>query len=145
MPASYKLISQRKAQEDLTFLKIYSYSETSWNGHICFFFLIFPIPTLNWNKIGLEMARDRKIGVAMDFSKGSKLALSWAVENLLDNGDTLYVIHVKPPQSDETRNLMWSTTGSRECLFPVISLVNIIPLLQFSLNNPKFVSFTHLK
>ncbi|KAK4764485.1 hypothetical protein SAY87_013923 [Trapa incisa] len=58
------------------------------------------------------MTRDRKIGVAMDFSKGSKLALKWAVDNLLENGDTLYAIHVKPPQGDETRNIMWFTTGS---------------------------------
>ncbi|GLT37690.1 hypothetical protein SLA2020_119930 [Shorea laevis] len=58
------------------------------------------------------MSRDRAIGVAVDFSKGSKIALKWAVDNLLDKGDTLYLIHVKPSQGDEGRNLLWATSGS---------------------------------
>ncbi|XP_042957895.1 universal stress protein PHOS32-like [Carya illinoinensis] len=58
------------------------------------------------------MAKDRNIAVALDFSKGSKLALKWAIDNLLDKGDTLYVINVKHSQGDESRNLLWSTSGS---------------------------------
>lgn len=64
------------------------------------------------------MAKDRNIGVALDFSKGSKVAMKWAVDNLLQEGDTFYVIHViKNTQENESRNLLWSTTGSRTCVY----------------------------
>ncbi|XP_047332156.1 universal stress protein PHOS32-like [Impatiens glandulifera] len=55
---------------------------------------------------------NRKIGVAMDFSAGSKNALNWALENILRKDDTLFIIHIHQSEANESRNQLWSSTGS---------------------------------
>lgn len=60
------------------------------------------------------MSGAKKIGVAMDFSKTSKKALDWTIDNLLKKGDTLVVIHVMSSKHvDESKHSSWIKTGSR--------------------------------
>ncbi|XP_058739696.1 universal stress protein PHOS32-like [Vicia villosa] len=58
------------------------------------------------------MVEDRKVGVAIDFSKNSKNALKWAIVNMADKGDTFYLIHINSSSSDESRNKLFAKTGS---------------------------------
>eukprot|EP00262_Sarcandra_glabra_P018271 TRINITY_DN6491_c0_g3_i1.p1 TRINITY_DN6491_c0_g3~~TRINITY_DN6491_c0_g3_i1.p1 ORF type:complete len:164 (+),score=19.72 TRINITY_DN6491_c0_g3_i1:81-572(+) len=58
------------------------------------------------------MPGDRKIGVALDYSKSSKIALQWTIDNLLDKGVTLSIIHVKSEKHSQGRNQLWAKSGS---------------------------------
>ncbi|XP_020234148.1 universal stress protein PHOS32 [Cajanus cajan] len=58
------------------------------------------------------MGKTRTVGVAVDFSATSKLALRWAVDNLINRGDQIILINVQPPQSHHTRKELFEDTGS---------------------------------
>uniref|UniRef100_A0A7N0UBS8 UspA domain-containing protein n=1 Tax=Kalanchoe fedtschenkoi TaxID=63787 RepID=A0A7N0UBS8_KALFE len=68
------------------------------------------------------MGGERRIGVAIDFSDGSRKALKWAVENVVRNGDHLILITIRPEVVCEGgERQLWEATGSP-----------LIPLVQFS-------------
>ncbi|KAG4966525.1 hypothetical protein JHK84_041104 [Glycine max] len=73
------------------------------------------------------MAKARTVGVAVDFSPTSKLALRWAVDNLINKGDQIILITVQPPQAHHTRKELFEDTGSRWCLLS-LSYVTLVPL-----------------
>ncbi|XP_073008887.1 universal stress protein PHOS32-like [Typha latifolia] len=68
------------------------------------------------------MAAERRIGVAVDFSGNSKVALTWAAENLVRDGDHLILVNVqKEGIYEEGEMQLWEATGSP-----------FIPLSEFS-------------
>ncbi|XP_016167409.1 universal stress protein A-like protein [Arachis ipaensis] len=60
----------------------------------------------------MAKASSRTVGIAMDFSPTSKLALKWAVHNLINRDDRIILINVQPPQADHTRKDLFQDTGS---------------------------------
>ncbi|GJX28724.1 universal stress protein PHOS34 [Tanacetum coccineum] len=64
------------------------------------------------------MAKARTIGIGVDYSTTSKSALKWAIDNLINTGDTIVVILVLSPKSDPANKKLFADTGS-----PLIPLV----------------------
>ncbi|CAN8269729.1 unnamed protein product [Cochlearia groenlandica] len=58
------------------------------------------------------MGKARTVGVGMDYSPSSKAALRWSAENLLDDGDTLILLHVQSHNADHARKILFEQTGS---------------------------------
>ncbi|KAL6607801.1 hypothetical protein ACP70R_040864 [Stipagrostis hirtigluma subsp. patula] len=64
----------------------------------------------------------RWLGLAVDFSEGSRAALRWAADNLLRAGDQLLLLHVlKEADYEQSEAILWESTGSP-----------LIPLSEFS-------------
>lgn len=66
------------------------------------------------------MAKVRTIGIGMDYSTTSKSALKWAIDNLIEAGDTIVVLLVLSPKSDPVNKKLFADTGSP-----------LIPLMEF--------------
>ncbi|KAJ3687452.1 hypothetical protein LUZ61_016616 [Rhynchospora tenuis] len=79
---------------------------------------------------GAKMKEDvaRRVGVAMDFSACSRLALQWAADNVARSGDHLIVVTAfKPASYDQgTEIMLWESTGS-----PYIPLVELSEPVTF--------------
>ncbi|KAK6912325.1 UspA [Dillenia turbinata] len=58
------------------------------------------------------MGKARTVGIGMDYSATSKVALRWAAENLVDGGDCMVLIHVQSPKADNPQKKLWEDTGS---------------------------------
>uniref|UniRef100_A0A5B7BXP0 Putative universal stress protein A-like protein n=1 Tax=Davidia involucrata TaxID=16924 RepID=A0A5B7BXP0_DAVIN len=58
------------------------------------------------------MEKARTVGIGMDYSPSSKSALRWAIDNLIDAGDRIIIIHVQSPKSDRTNKQLFADTGS---------------------------------
>lgn len=64
----------------------------------------------------------RTVGIAMDYSATSKLALKWAINNLIEAGDLIIIIHVLSSKDDHpTNKLLFEDTGSRKSLYKLVS------------------------
>ncbi|XP_059623268.1 universal stress protein PHOS34 [Cornus florida] len=58
------------------------------------------------------MGKARTVGIGMDYSATSKSALRWAIDNLIEAGDQMIIIHVRSPKSDPTNKQLFADTGS---------------------------------
>ncbi|KAK3008165.1 hypothetical protein RJ639_013977, partial [Escallonia herrerae] len=69
-----------------------------------------------------EMAEERRVGVAVDFSPCSRKAVKWAVDNIVRKGDHLILVTILPEGNYEEGEMqLWEATGSP-----------LIPLVEFS-------------
>ncbi|KAI3506032.1 hypothetical protein L1887_28385 [Cichorium endivia] len=67
------------------------------------------------------MSETRRVGVAVDFSACSRVALKWAIDNVLRKGDHLILVNILPEGREEgTEIQLWEVTGSP-----------LIPLAEF--------------
>ncbi|XP_051117757.1 universal stress protein PHOS34 [Andrographis paniculata] len=73
----------------------------------------------------------RVVGIGMDYSATSKSALTWAVDNLIDGGDQIVIIHVLSPSSDPPTKQLFQDTGSP--LIPLVEFREINVSRQYGL------------
>lgn len=86
-----------------------------------------------------EMKRaDRRVGVAVDFSKGSMKAVKWLVDNIARKGDYVILLNIKGQGKYEDNQMqLWKSSGSRmlsvSLLFFLLSYHFQLYLFSFTL------------
>lgn len=83
------------------------------------------------------MRKARTIGIGMDYSATSKIALKWAIDNLIEEGDTIIIIHVLSSKVDTTNKQLFEDTGSP--LIPLDEFKEINVSKYYGLNPDKEV------
>ncbi|KAG5609182.1 hypothetical protein H5410_020463 [Solanum commersonii] len=83
------------------------------------------------------MGKARIIGIGMDYSSTSKIALKWAIDNLIEEGDTIIIIHVVSSKVEPTSKQLFEDTGSP--LIPLDEFKQINVSKYYGLNPDKEV------
>ncbi|XXG81745.1 hypothetical protein AAC387_Pa09g2316 [Persea americana] len=78
------------------------------------------------------MDGNRTVGIGMDDSASSKSALRWAIDNLVDSGDRIILIHVHSSKADHPQKMLWESTGSP--LIPLDEFKEMNISKQYGLN-----------
>lgn len=78
------------------------------------------------------MGGNRTVGIGMDDSANSKSALRWAIDNLVDSGDRIILIHVHSSKADHPQKKLWEGTGSP--LIPLDEFKEMNISKQYGLN-----------
>lgn len=88
------------------------------------------------------MNGERYVGVALDYSPGSRYALKWAIDNCLRENDHLIVVVVnKDSILEGGQAALWEASGTRKIPSPLFYFL-LIFILHFLASNslPTFAS-----
>lgn len=74
-----------------------------------------------------KMIRERKtIGIGVDYSPMSILAVKWVAKNFASSGDQVILVHAAAGKlDDQSQKELWEENGSRTLLFITIDSLSI--------------------
>ncbi|XP_072958272.1 universal stress protein PHOS32-like [Typha angustifolia] len=79
------------------------------------------------------MGGERTVGIGMDYSPTSKLAVQWAVDNLVRSDDLIILIHVHSSKGEHTMKNLWESTGGSP-LIPLDEFKEMNLSVQYGIN-----------
>ncbi|OAY85291.1 Universal stress protein A-like protein [Ananas comosus] len=78
------------------------------------------------------MGGNRTVGIGMDYSPTSKLAVQWTVDNLVRSGDRIVLIHVHSGKGDPAQKQLWDDKGTP--LIPLDEFKEMNLPVQYGIN-----------